>query len=68
MSVDPHYKVQIRYHTLVDEKYPFVLYGVEVHSPYSKAIVTKRYNHFAILHAQLATNFKDITVITPKKK
>jgi hypothetical protein len=51
VQVDPHYRVQMRCHTIVDEAQPFVLYGVEVHSPYSKAIVTKRYNHFAILNA-----------------
>jgi hypothetical protein len=66
MSVDPHYWAQLRYHTLVDEQAPFVLYALEVHSPYSKNIATKLYNHFATLHAQLSSQYRDQTVTNSK--
>lgn len=66
MSVDPHYWAQLRYHTIVDEKSPFVLYALEMHSPYSKNIATKRYNHFATLHAQLSSQYRDQTVNNTK--
>ena len=66
MSVDPHYWAQLRYHTLVDERAPFVLYALEVHSPYSNNIATKRYNHFATLHAQLFSQYRDQRVTNSK--
>ena len=66
MSVDPHYWAQLRYHTIVDEQSPFVLYALEVHSPYSKNIATKRYNHFATLHAQLSSQYRDQIVTNTK--
>jgi hypothetical protein len=52
-SVDPNYQVRIDRHAIVDEKNPFVLYAVEVFSPYSKTVLKKRYNNFAILAAQV---------------
>ena len=33
------YRVQIKRHAIIDEKAPFILYAVEVHSPYSKRII-----------------------------
>ena len=37
---DPQtYRVQIKRHAIIDEKAPFILYAVEVHSPYSKRII-----------------------------
>lgn len=37
---EPHsFKVQIKRHAIIDEKAPFILYAVEVHSPYSKRII-----------------------------
>ena len=47
------FKVEIKRHAIIDEKAPFLLYAVEVHSPFSKKIVFKRYNHFSILNAQV---------------
>jgi len=40
------YKVVIRYHAVVDEKHPFELYALEVHSPFSRRIVRKQTFHF----------------------
>ena len=44
----------IKRHAVIDEKSPFILYAVEVHSPYSKRVIQKRYNHFSILYAQVS--------------
>lgn len=67
MSVDPHYRASIKYHTVVDESSPFLLYGVEVQSPFSKTIVTKRYNHFSLMNALLVSNYREVRVVGRNK-
>lgn len=43
------YLVRIVHHTIVDEKNPFLIYAVEVHSSFSKRIVLKQFQHFVSL-------------------
>ena len=53
-EVERGYKVGIRYHTMVDEKDPFELYAVEVHSPFSKRILKRQTQQFKDLHDKVS--------------
>jgi hypothetical protein len=35
------YSVELKYHVMVDEREPFALYAVEIHSAYSRRILKK---------------------------
>lgn len=43
-------QVVIDQHTIVDESSPFPLYAIEVHSSFSKQVISKQIENFKLFH------------------